>query len=143
MSGVPLQEMVRRANSIVIPVTPSTIDIHATAHFIKDVLLTGIVRTRNIRIGVVANRVRRSMPVYQPLERFLKALNLSLVGRLLDSDAFLRTAETGMGIFEMDAALSMPERRQFAPIAEWVTGNVQRRDPPARNVYPLPVMRSP
>jgi len=127
--------MLGRANSILIPVTPSAIDVHATAHFIKDLLLTGIIRTRNIRMAVVANRVRRSMPVYQPLERFLHALNLHLVGRLLDSDAFVRAAETGVGIFEMDERLSGAERSQFRPIAEWVGGKTERAEPPPRNVH--------
>jgi chromosome partitioning protein len=134
-AGVHLQQMVSRANSILIPVTPSAIDVHATAHFIKDLLLTGIVRSRNIRMAVVANRVRRSMPVYQPLERFLHALNLHLVGRLLDSDAFVRAAETGVGIFEMDERLSTAERSQFRPIAEWVSGKTERTDAPVRNVH--------
>ena len=137
VSGVLLQELLCRANCILIPVTPSSIDIHATAHFIKDVLLTGIVRSRNIRIGVIANRVRRSMPVYQPLERFLNALNLNLIGRLLDSDAFVKAAETGTGIFDMEPGLSSAECRQFMPIAEWVTGDLARRQPPAPNVYQL------
>jgi chromosome partitioning protein len=140
-SGVLLQELLRRASSILIPVAPSTIDIHATAHFIKDVLLTGIIRARNIRMAVIANRVRRTMPVYQPFERFLKALNLNLIGRLLDSDAFVRAAETGVGIFEMDAGFSIAERRQFAPIAEWASGKAERRDAPAHNVYPFGVHR--
>jgi len=140
VTGVPLQEMVRRANSILIPVTPSTIDCHATADFIRDLLLTGIIRGRNIRMAVVANRVRRSMPVYQPLERFLHALNLNLVGRLLDSDAFVKAAEAGLGIFEMEDGASVAERKQFAPIAEWVGGNSERRDDlPMRNVRPFSV----
>ena len=138
--GVPLQEMVRRANSILIPVTPSTIDCHATADFIRDLLLTGIVRGRNIRMAVVANRVRRSMPVYQPLERFLHALNLNLVGRLLDSDAFVKAAEAGVGIFELDDGLSVAERKQFAPVIEWVGAKFERSDDPAaRNARPLGV----
>jgi chromosome partitioning protein len=136
VSGVLLQELLCRANCVLIPVTPSSIDIHATAHFIKDVLLTGLVRTRNIRIGVVANRVRRSMPVYQPLERFLAALNLTLIARLLDSDAFVRAAESGTGIFEMQAGFAAAECGQFMPIADWVTGQLARREAPA-NVYPL------
>jgi chromosome partitioning protein len=140
-SGVPLQQMLRRANSILIPVTPSAIDVHATAGFIKDLLLTGIVRACNIRIAVVANRVRRSMPVYAPLERFLNALNLNLVGRLLDSDAFVKAAETGVGIFEMDAGFSAAECKQFAPIADWVVGKNPRTDQPSAppNVHPLRV----
>ena len=128
VSGVLLQELLRRANCILIPVTPSTIDIHASVGFIRDVLLTGITRVRSTRIAVVANRVRRSMPVYEPFQRFLNALNLNLVGRLLDSDAFVRAAETGTGIFDMDAGLAIAECRQFAPIAHWVGGKVERRD---------------
>src|SRR3954467_2355647 len=70
-SGLLLQEMLSRADSILVPVAPSAIDIHATANFIRDLLLAGRIRTRNIRLGVIANRVRRSMPAYAPLERFL------------------------------------------------------------------------
>jgi chromosome partitioning protein len=134
-SGVLLQDMLCRADCIVIPVTPSTIDIHATAHFIKDLLLSGLIRTRNIRMAVVANRVRRSMPVYQPLERFLNALNLNLIARVLDSDVFLKAAETGIGIFEMAAGFAVAECRQFMPIADWVTGQAAKRIAPPANVY--------
>jgi chromosome partitioning protein len=135
VSGMLLQELLCRANCVVIPVTPSSIDIHATAHFIKDVLLTGLVRSRGLRIAVVANRVRRSIPVYQPLERFLAALNLTLIARLLDSDAFVKAAETGIGIFEMDPGYADAECRQFTPIVEWITGEPARREAPSANVY--------
>jgi chromosome partitioning protein len=119
-SGLVLQDMLSRAHCILIPVAPSAIDIHATANFIRDLLLTGKIRANNIRIGVVANRVRKANPVYEPLERFLKSLNLPLLARLSDSDVFLAAAEAGLGIFEMDFAASVAERGQFQPIAEWV-----------------------
>src|SRR4029077_15151602 len=70
--------------------------------------------------AVVANKVRKSMPVYQPLERFLGSLSLPLLTRLSDSDAFLKAAETGSGIYEMEFSLSFAEREQFAPIIEWI-----------------------
>src|SRR5712664_3929998 len=119
-SGLLLQEMLARAHCILIPVAPSAIDIHATANFIRDLLLAGKIRARDARLAVVANRVRKSMPVYQPLERFLNSLNLPLVTRLGDSDVFLNAAETGISVFEMDFASSIAERQQFMPIAEWV-----------------------
>src|SRR5713226_9591102 len=111
-SGLLLQEMLCRADCIIIPVAPSAIDIHATANFIRDLLLTGRIRVRNIRLAVVANRVRRSIPVYQPLERFLGSLDLPLVARLSDSDVYLKAAELGLGIFEMDFSMSFAEREQ-------------------------------
>jgi chromosome partitioning protein len=119
-AGLALQDMLSRAHCILIPVAPSSIDIHATANFIRDLLLTGKVRANNIRLGVVANRVRKANPVYEPLERFLKALNLPLLARVGDSEVFVTAAETGVGIFEMDFALSATERGQFQPIVEWV-----------------------
>jgi chromosome partitioning protein len=64
--------------------------------------------------------VRKANPVYEPLERFLKSLNLPLLARLSDSDVFLAAAEAGLGIFEMDFAASAAERGQFQPIADWV-----------------------
>jgi chromosome partitioning protein len=119
-SGLLLQELLSRAHCILVPVQPSSIDIHATANFVRDLLLGGRLRARNIRLGVVANRVRKSSPVYQPLERFLGSLGLPFLARLSDSEVYVEAAETGNGIFEMDAAASAAEREQFMPIVEWV-----------------------
>jgi chromosome partitioning protein len=118
-SGLLLQEMVARSHAILVPVQPSAIDIHATANFVRDLLLIGRVRSRNIRLAVVANRVRRSTPVYQPLERFLKALGLPFLTRLADSEVFVQAAESGLGIFELDPVACASEREQFMPIVEW------------------------
>lgn len=118
-SGMLLQDMLARADAILIPVASSAIDIRATANFIRDLMLSGRLRARSIRLAVVANKVRKSMPVYEPLERFLASLKLPLLTRLADSDAYLKAAETGLGIFEMDYSQSFAEREQFLPIAQW------------------------
>lgn len=121
--GVALQEMLERAKCIVIPLVASAIDIHATGRFIKEALLTARMRARNLPVAIVANKVRRSMPAYRPLECFLESLELELTARLIDSDVYVKAAESGLGIFEMDLALSIAERKQFMPLAEWVEGN--------------------
>ena len=120
-SGLLLQEMLSRANCIVIPVAPSAFDIYATANFVKDLLLVGRIRTRSIRLAVVANRVRSSA-VYRPLERFLGSLGLPFLTRISDSEVYVRAAETGVGIFEMDASAAAAEREEFMPIVDWVGG---------------------
>ena len=140
-SGLVLQEMLVRANCILIPVAPSPIDIHATANFIRDLLLSASLRARKLRIAVVANRVRSSMPVYQPLERFLNSLSLKLLTRIADSDVYLRAAETGLGIFEMDFVTSAAERQQFLPIVEWVESEPVFVAKPAASVA-RPVLQS-
>jgi len=119
-SGLLLQEMLSRTDCILIPVAPSAIDIHATANFVRDLLLVGRIRTRNIQLAVVANRVRSSMPVYQPLERFLNSLGLPFLTRISDSDVYVRAAESGIGIFEMAHSPAAAECAEFMPIVEWV-----------------------
>jgi len=126
-SGLLLQEMIARAHCIIVPVQPSSIDIHATANFVRDLLVIGRLRTRNIRLGVVANRVRRASPVYQPLERFLASLGLPFLARLSDSEVFIQAAESGVGIFEMDPLASAAEREQFMPIVEWADPEFKSR----------------
>jgi chromosome partitioning protein len=137
-SGVLLQEMLDRASCLIIPVPPSAIDIHATANFIRDVLFSARMRARNLPLAIVANKVRRTMPRYQPLDWFLESLELQLTARLVDSDVYLKAVEAGVGIFEMDSSLAIAECKQFMPIVEWVEDQRRARAFPAdRNVYEL------
>jgi chromosome partitioning protein len=121
-SGLLLQEMVERSHSVVVPVVPSIIDIRATENFIRDLMSVPRVRNGDARVAIVANKVRVSMPAYQPFLRFLESQQLKLLTRLLDSDMYLKAAESGVGIFEMDPGQTAVERRQFAPIVDWVRG---------------------
>ena len=120
IKGLLLQEVVGKANAVVIPVGPSSIDVHATADFVKNLFLLGRVRARNIKVAVVANRVRSSMPVYEPLERFLRSLGLPFLTRIKDSDTYIRAAEQGMGVFDMDPRETEAERAEFLPVIAWV-----------------------
>ncbi len=126
-TGLLLQELLSRTHCILVPVQPSSIDIHATANFVRDLLVNGRLRARNIRLAVVANRVRRASPVYQPLERFLASLGLPFLARLSDSDVYVQAAESGMGVFDMDPLACAAEREQFMPIVEWVDPECRSR----------------
>ena len=132
-----LQDLLGRAQSIVIPVAPSAIDVHATANFIKELLLVGQVRFRNIRVGVLANRVRNSKPIYEPLQRFVTSLNMSFVGRVSDSDVYVDAAEAGLGVFDMPSERCGAEQQEFLPIARWVHADSSLVDESASNVIPF------
>jgi len=81
----------------------------------------------------VCARRRRSN---QPLERFLTSLGLTIVTRLSDSEMFIRAAETGVGIYEMDASMCIAEREQFQPLLEWVDVDYRARS--ANTVIEMP-----
>ncbi len=126
--GLLLQELVRKSNFIIIPVAPSPIDIHATADFIKDLFLTGGVRSSAAKIAVVANRVRSSSTaMYASLENFLSALKLPILTSIGDSDHYLHAAAKGLGVFEMDEIVTAKERRDLLPIMKWLDGHLPNK----------------
>ncbi|MDH5185095.1 MAG: AAA family ATPase, partial [Gammaproteobacteria bacterium] len=90
VGGHALYKLVQQADTILVPVQPSPIDIGATADFIRDLLLDGKVRSLNIRLGIVANRAKANTRVYQSLMRFLKTLNLPFVGVLRDAQIYMK-----------------------------------------------------
>ncbi|MBI3480824.1 MAG: AAA family ATPase [Nitrosomonadales bacterium] len=124
VKGLQLQELVRRSTFILIPVAPSPIDIHATTDFVKDLFLIGGARNSKAKIAIVANRVRNSSPVYEPLERFLTALKLPLLARISDSETYIRASEQGLSVFEMEEVATLAERQEFMPIFRWLEGQV-------------------
>ncbi|MEQ1527057.1 MAG: ParA family protein [Gallionella sp.] len=126
--GLLLQELVRKANFIIIPVAPSPIDIHASADFIKDLYLSGGVRSSNAKIAVVANRVRNAATsMYASLENFLSALKLPILTSISDSDHYLQAAAKGLGVFEMDELITAKDRRDLLPIMKWLEGHIPNR----------------
>ena len=132
-----MQELLDKSQAILIPVAPSKIDIHATANFIKELLLITCVRHRDIRVAVVANRVRASTSVYEPLERFVRSLRLTFIAHLLDSEIYVEAGDTSCGIFEIEESRSAAQRREFMPIVEWADPQAAARAAQRSNVVPL------
>lgn len=124
VKGLLLQEMVRKANFIVIPVNPSPIDIHATADFIKELFQIGGAHNKQAQIAVVANRVRTSSHAHESLRHFLHSLQLPFIASISDSDNYLRAAENGLGVFEMSRSETYAEQKELQPILKWLDGQV-------------------
>lgn len=104
LTGSLLNELVRECDIIIIPVTPSPIDIRATTVFIKDLLLCPVFRTSPKRVAVVANRARKNTLVYSKLELFLRSLKIPFITTFRDTQFYVRASEYGLGLFDLDNA---------------------------------------
>lgn len=120
--GMPLIDLVREADTIIVPVLPSPIDIHAASHFIKDLLLVAKVRARSIRVGVVANRVRKNTKVFLSLQRFLDSLQIPFVAYLRDTQNYVQSSEEGLGVSEWQAHKIRHDRAQWDKLVRWIDG---------------------
>jgi len=127
-----LPEITRGADAVLVPVMPSDIDIHATAKCIADLLLVAKIRRSDHRIGIIANRVRANTLVSQSLMRFLNSLDIPLVATLRDTQNYVRTAEAGVGIYEMPRWQVQPDLEHWRQLTEWL--GIKRRGQPPQEV---------
>ncbi len=115
-----LEELVRDAQAVVIPVLPSEIDIHAASRCIGDLLLCTKIKPRDGRIGVVANRVKKNTRVYQALLRFLRTLEIPFVASLRDAQAYVQAAGLGRGICELPRHRVRQDLESWQPLLAWL-----------------------
>ena len=120
LRGKDLTAMVKKAETIIIPVLPSPIDIRAAAHFIHDLLLVGKVSRNKTKLAVIANRVRENTKVYHTLEAFLKSLKIPFIATLRDSQNYIRAEERGLGIFELAPSAIEHDMEQWEPLIKWL-----------------------
>ncbi|WP_179957569.1 ParA family protein [Exilibacterium tricleocarpae] len=120
VDGAELIGLLKNVDAVVIPVLPSSIDMHATARFIRDLLLIGKVRTRNIPVGIVANRVPKKTQAYKKLQSFLGALNIPFVVQFKDNPNYLNAAEIGLGIHELQSGSGGYEAEQWDKLSSWL-----------------------
>ena len=110
--------LIDAADVVLIPVLPSPIDIRAVGRFISELLQDRKARKR--RIGVLANRVREHTLIYGTLDTFLHSLQIPFLTHLRDTQNYIRSAERGIGIFEMAPSLVDPDIEQWRPLIRWV-----------------------
>ncbi len=118
--GADLADRVSESDIILIPVLPSTIDIHSTANFIRDLLLVGKARAGNKRIAIIANRTRVRTRSLENLERFLRNLDIPVIAHIRDTQNYVRAAAQGMGVCELAEPATLKDKEPWANILNWI-----------------------
>jgi chromosome partitioning protein len=118
--GTELNELVRRAETILVPVLPSTIDIKACGHFMAELLELGKVSRKQARLAVIANRVREHTLIFEELDRYLGKLKVPYLASLREAQNYVRAYARGMGVLELPEYLAWPDWKQWEPITEWL-----------------------
>jgi chromosome partitioning protein len=119
--GLELNELVRRAETIVIPVLPSSVDMKACAHFMAELLEIGKVSRRQARLGLIANRVREHTLIFEELDQYLSKLKVPYLGCLREAQNYVRAYARGMGVLELPQYLAAPDWAQWEPIGDWLS----------------------
>ena len=116
-----LNNYLRRAQSVIIPVLPSPIDMRAATPFIQNVLANGRVTRKECRVALIANRCRENTNVYHQLGSYLKKVRKApFLSVLRESQNYIKASEKGQGIFELPPYLVGRDLNQWEPIIKWL-----------------------
>lgn len=115
-----LHTLLRRAQTVIVPVLPSPFDMRAAAGFISEAIRNERVEYDLTRIGFVANRVRDNTRAADTLSMFLEDQEFPVIASLRDSQNYVQAAERGCGIFELPASETETDREQWDAIIKWL-----------------------
>jgi chromosome partitioning protein len=124
--GRELTELVRRAETVLVPVLPSAIDMRAASNFIAELLDVGRVARRQAKIAVIANRIKENTLSFDELDAYLRKLGIPYIATLRDAQNYVRAYSRGLGVFELPQYLAWQDWEQWLPLIDWLESPASR-----------------
>lgn len=121
--GKTITEMLRKVDDLIVPVLPSPIDMRACSRFLQELIANGRIVRNQTRLAIVANRVRENTRIFHQLEEYLGHLEIPFITHLRESQNYIRSAECGLGIFELAPSLVWNDVELWDPLFAWLDRN--------------------
>ena len=118
--GAELTDLVKHAETIVVPVLPSTIDMQATTTFLDELRSVQKIARKQAKFGLVANRVRDNTLIFDDLDEYLTKARAPYVAAVREAQYYVRAYTRGLGIFELPEYLAWPDWDEWEPLTAWL-----------------------
>ena len=118
LHGKRLDEVMKLADKVLIPLQPSIFDIHATHDFIDQLLMHR--RSDKVQLAVVGMRTREGTISTDQLRTFLEGVRVPLLGFLRDTQNYVHLAAHGLTLWDVASTRFSGDRDQWAPVITWV-----------------------
>jgi chromosome partitioning protein len=128
MHGDALREAVRRADVMLVPLTPSAFDMAATDHFLTAIRQYKAVKEGALSIGIVAMRVDARTVSAAELDQFLQAFDFPLVAHLRATQVYVHCARDGASVFDLPRSRGEQDWEQWKPLTRWIARRAAPRD---------------
>lgn len=117
LHGKRLDEVLKLADRVLVPLQPSIFDIRATHDFVRQ--LKAHRRADRIRIGLVGMRVRDGTIAADQLRGFLSQLEVPVIGFVRDTQNYVHLAARGLTLWDVAPGRVERDLEQWQPIIDW------------------------
>lgn len=118
--GGDLQGFLRHADAVVVPVLPSMMDVEATVPFLDSLARHSRVRSGELPVGLVANRLRPHTRSAQEMLGWLQQWPYPLVAELRDTQAYVMLVGLGRTLFDYHSEQVRGHQADWAPLLRWL-----------------------
>ena len=118
LHGKRLDEVMKLADKILVPLQPSIFDIYATREFLNQVLQHR--RSDRVRVGVVGTRVKDHTIAADQLKAFVGSLEVPVVGYLRDTQNYVQLAARGLTVWDVAPGRVERDLEQWQSIVRWI-----------------------
>ena len=118
LHGKRLDEVMKLANKVLIPLQPSIFDIHATHDFIRE--LQAHRRGDKVAVGIVGMRTREGTISSDQLRDFLSHTGVPVLAFLRDTQNYVHLAARGLTLWDVAPGRFERDLAQWQPLLAWL-----------------------
>ena len=129
-AGVRPHEVVaylKGVSTILVPVLTSVIDIEASAQFVQELAKLPRVRNKQIKVVVVANRVKTRSPALRIMKEIFTDQGVPVIAQLRDTVSYVQGTDLGIGIHELPSNRAKIERRAWQTLITAIDSDFDKR----------------
>jgi len=128
LHGDDLRDAVRRADVMLVPLTPSAFDMGATHHFLTAIHEYKAIKKGELALGIIAMRVDPRTHSAAELDSFLDAFEFPVVTHLRDTQVYVHCARDGASVFDLPRSRGEQDWEQWKPLTRWITRHTSARN---------------
>jgi chromosome partitioning protein len=118
MHGKWMEDTLRSADKVLVPLPPSIFDIYATRAFLDE--LSHHRKAGRMQVGIVGMRVDARTIAADKLQEFVDALGLPVLGLLRPTQNYVHLAARGLTLFDVAPSKVERDLEQWQGIQRWL-----------------------
>lgn len=123
LSGTKLDNILKLADKIIVPLQPSMFDILATEDFIRKLSEHSQANSASFSVGIVGivgMRVNARTRAADQLAQYMSGLNLPVLGYLRDTQNYIQLAAHGATLWDVAPSKVEKDIEQWQDIMRWI-----------------------